>query len=92
MVKNIKSIVFLSLEIHKQKTQDNTQGCRFTSLEFLKLKSSFSFTVTLTNIHDYSSQFPRFTEICFYKDVILHRSFHWSFVLFEFLLGWKVAQ
>ena len=41
-----------------------------------------------------------FTEICFYKDVILHRSFHLSFTLclrlvsyhFEFLLSWKVAQ
>jgi len=41
-----------------------------------------------------------FTEICFYKDVIVHRSFHMSFILcvglvfyhFEFLLSWKVAQ
>ena len=53
--------------------------------------NSSRFTVTLTSIHDYSIQF-RFTEICFYKVVILHRSFHWSFVLFEFILGWKVAQ
>jgi len=66
---------------------------------FLRLKSSFSFTVTLINIHNDPSQFPP----CSLRFVAAtqHRSFHLSFILnafyfvfyhFEFPVCWKVAQ
>ena len=38
--------------------------------------------VTLISIHNDPSQFPRCSlRFCLYKDVIQHKSFHWSFIL-----------
>jgi len=63
---------------------------------FLKPKSSFSFTVTLTNIRNYPSQFPRLLRFVSTRMLYWTEVFTWVlyfvFYHFEFLLSWKVAQ
>ena len=95
-----ENLLLAPMSVSVTRSEDKDIKAALSSL-FLKLKSSFSFTVTLINIHNDPSQFPRCSlVICFYKDVIQHRSFHSSFILcillrvlsVEFPVCWKVAQ